>query len=828
MKREILVGILMMLLILPSIRTPVVLAADESPEPRSGVLEIDIDGPKRPISRMLYGVFYEDINYAGDGGLYAELVRNRSFEHLQRWEGWGRINDQDSGRIAVENTEPLNDNNRNYVRLESDNTGRNLALINYGYGGIAIREGGTYDFSVYARCDGFDGRLLVSLEDSQGRVVGEASVSGITGDWQRYKAEIQASETSDRGRLVIRVNEPGTVFLDMVSLFPRDTWMGRENGLRSDLVEMLADLKPAFIRFPGGCIVEGNSIVNAYRWKDTIGDVAARKTNSNLWGYYQSYGLGFHEYFLLCEDLGAEPVPILNAGLSCQVRGAQYVPMNQLDEWVQDALDLIEYAKGPVDSPWGSVRAANGHPEPFNLEYLGIGNENWGPEYHKRYEVFHKAIKEKYPDIKLISGSGVAYDGPDYDIAKRWAESIGVDVFDEHMYCPPQWFFSNADRYDDYERGEMVIFVGEYAAHGTGRRNNLEAALAEAAFMTGLERNSDIVHMTAYAPLFNKVGSSQWTPDLIWFNNTDVYGTPSYYVQKMFGTSLGDIVLPCVYQAEASVVQEEPISGKIGLGSWRTRVEFDWVKVTAGDTVLLYDDFEEQTVEWESRRGRWQQSDGLMKQLVIDDNCRTYAGNTSWDNYTLEVRARKVSGAEGMLIPFGVKDNNNYYWWNLGGWNNTVTAIEKAIGGQKMVIGDRVGIGIEAGRWYDIKVELSGRTIRCYLDGELIHEIQDEMDGRTFYVACSRDYDTGDVIIKAVNRSSKDQTIEIRLDGDFVASGKGYAQVLTSENLADENSFEQPEKVAPVVRELTGLGSTFSYTFDSQSVTVLRIQKQLP
>lgn len=792
---------------------------------RSAVLTIDTSSPGIQISRMLYGIFYEDINYAADGGLYAELVKNRSFEFLRKLEGWGRLIKQDKGTIAIENRNPLNENNRYYMKLVSDGSGEELGLINSGYGGIAIVEGKYYDFSVYARCeDDFQGQFLVTLESPKGEIYGTAVISGITDQWQKYSAEILATATDKAARLVVRVDGEGCAYLDMISLFPRDTWMGRENGLRPDLAEMLVDLKPAFVRFPGGCIVEGHSIINAYRWKHTIGDVAQRKANSNLWGYYQSYGLGFYEYFLLCEDLDAEPVPIVNAGLSCQVRGAEYVPMDQLGEWVQDALDLIEFANGPVDSTWGAVRAALGHPEPFDLKYLGIGNENWGPEYHRRYEVFHRAIKDKYPDIQLIAGPGTAYEGADYEADKAWAENTGVDIFDEHMYCPPQWFFNNADRYDDYPRGDMKIFTGEYAAHGVNRRNNLEAALAEAAFMTGLERNSDLVFMTAYAPLFNKVGSSQWVPDLIWFDNTRVYGTPSYYVQRMFNTNLGDWILPHEYETDEAVPQQEPISGRIGLGSWRTRVEYDWIRVTSGDDVLLYDDFEDEHVDWESRRGVWQRSDGLFRQSIIDDNCTVLTGSQGWNNYTIEVRARKVSGAEGMLIPFGVKDGSNYYWWNLGGWGNTETAIEKAVAGQKTVIGGRASLRIEAGRWYDIRIEVSGRTIRCYLDGELIHEVVDEDDTTQLYLVCSYDKKARDVIVKAVNRSSVPRTVEVRIDRSFEPSGKGSAEVMTSDDLRDENSFEEPFNVAPVVTELTDLTNTFEYTFEPYSVTVLRIE----
>lgn len=619
----------------------------------SGVLTVEGDRKGPEISPLLYGAFFEDINCAADGGLYAELVRNRSFEFLRSYTGWQRIYDRDKAEIVVENSKPINENNPHYIKLSTDCPGGELGLKTAGYGGIAVENNKGYRFSAYIRCeDDFDGFISVFIENEEGKSCGEVEITGLTGEWQKYSAIIKAEESAKEAVLAVMVQGVGTVYMDMISLFPLDTWKGRENGLRKDLVEMLAALEPTFIRFPGGCIVEGNLLVSAYRWKDTIGDPAERKTNPNLWIDFQSYGLGFYEYFLLCEDLGAEPVPILNAGLSCQVRGAQVVPMEELDEWVQDALDLIEYANGPVDSYWGAKRVAAGHPEPFNLKYLGIGNENWGPEYHERFAFFQEAIKEKYPEIKLITGAGVAYDGPDYRIAWDWAARIGADIFDEHMYCPPQWFFAHADRYDHYPRGVMEIFVGEYAAHGERRKNNLEAALAEAAFITGLERNSDLVTMSAYAPLFNKVGASQWTPDLIWFDNTRVYGTPSYYVQQMFSVNKGDVILP-----------------------------FDF---------------------------------------------------------------RKSPSAQG----------------------------------------------------------------------------ED-----TMYFACSRDYENSDIIIKAANRSTEKQLVKIDLKSDnFTFSGEGQAIILTSERLSDENSFENPTKVAPVTEKLKTADKSFLYRFSPYSVTVLRIR----
>ncbi|MDQ0060165.1 alpha-L-arabinofuranosidase C-terminal domain-containing protein [Paenibacillus harenae] len=343
----------------------------------------------------------------------------------------------------------------------------------------------------------------------------------------------------------------GELSVDMVSFFPQSTWKGRPGGLRADLVQMLANLKPSFVRFPGGSIVGGDGIGNRYNWKDSIGDPAGRKQNANMWGgtaqntsYYQSYGLGFYEYFLLSEDIGAEPLPVVNAGMGDQFRQSDVAPWEELDSYIQDALDLIEYANGPVTSKWGAKRAESGHPEPFGLHYLAIGNEHWGQEYFVRFERFKDALKEKYPDIQLIFSAGPSPDGAIFNDARSWQRSQPADIVDEHYYMNPDWFLDNTNRYDSYDRSGPKIFVGEYAAHNGNRDNSFGAALAEAAFMIGLERNSDVVAMASYAPLFGKEGFAQWSPDLIWFNNSSAYGTPSYYVQQLFGVNKASVVLP--------------------------------------------------------------------------------------------------------------------------------------------------------------------------------------------------------------------------------------------------------------------------------------------
>jgi alpha-L-arabinofuranosidase len=527
-------------------------------------LTIEADRPGPPVSPMLHGIFFEDINYGADGGLYAELVQNRSFEHAEHLFAWGTVNRGGDGEVTVESADPLNARNPHYARLTIRDAGRGFGLANYGFGGIAVREGENYLFSIRARADaGFRGSLDAALEDETGRVIGRCELAGLTESWDRFDGVIAAGQTALQARLVVLSTAAGRVDIDMVSLFPEHTWKNRRNGLRADLVKMLADMHPAFMRFPGGCIVEGMDLGNSYRWKDTIGDVAERPENWNRWQsaiktapapeYYQTTGLGFFEYFQLCEDIGAEPVPVLNCGMACQYQSAQLVPLDKLDPYVRDMLDLIEFANGPADSPWGSRRAAMGHPAPFGLKYIGVGNEQWGEQYFERYRIFYAAIKAKHPEIRLVTTSGPGVEDP------RWALAWGnfrsgtpADIVDEHYYRPPDWFLDHSTRYDRYDRAGPKVFAGEFAAHdGPEKRNTLRAAMAEAAFMTGLVRNADVVAMSSYAPLFAKVGAIQWQPDLIWFDNTRVYGSPSYYVQKLFSRNRPDVVLPVEFSSGA-------------------------------------------------------------------------------------------------------------------------------------------------------------------------------------------------------------------------------------------------------------------------------------
>jgi alpha-L-arabinofuranosidase len=532
-------------------------------------LKVNVDQPDGKIPETFYGAFFEDINYSADGGLYAELIQNRSFEYDPALASpdisVGEINQhadavmrtmgkltplyawrETSGcEIVVCNEKPLNADNTHYLEIRSKPESQ-IAILNSGYDGIPVKQGKKYNFSFFARRDGqLDAPITISLVTPKGDVAGQATIKAVTKDWAKYEAVLEATRSLPDAQLRIETKGGDKVCLDMVSLMPQETFKGRANGLRPDLAQAIAGLKPKFFRFPGGCVVHGKSISNAYRWEDTVGPLEARKPKWNRWGYHQSYGLGYYEYFQFCEDVGAEPLPCLPMGVTPDAaKGVKkIVPMEQMQEWVDSALNLIEFANGPVDSKWGALRASMGHPAPFGLKYISIGNEEglW-PEVKERYVLFHKAIRAKYPDMKIIASLGPGSDNADW---YRFADEAGADLGDEHYYRKPEWFFDNATRFDTYPKGKTKIFIGEYASLG----NTLLNAVAEAAYLTGAERNGDFVEMTCYAPLLAKYNYTQWGADLIFFDNQRFVLTPNYHMLAMFGNNKGDVHLKSEIQA---------------------------------------------------------------------------------------------------------------------------------------------------------------------------------------------------------------------------------------------------------------------------------------
>lgn len=531
-------------------------------------LHVDLAGPGKAISPNLVGAFFEDLNYAADGGLYAELIQNRSFEYSATEQAsWGPLSFWDlvktgegEGHLGLGDARPVHVKNPHYLLLNVLTPGDGVGIANGGFDQIPVEAGQSYAASFWAY-QTFMGQkwgggdvdqsqpmpVTIRLEAADGEVLAEAKFEVSGRAWTAHHATLTPSRTDDHARFVLLAHAQGGLAIDMVSLFPGNTFKERPNGLRRDLAQAIADLHPKFVRFPGGCLVHGPGIRHYYDWKKTVGPVEQREAERNSWGYHQTFGLGFFEFFQFCADIGAIPLPVVSAGVCCQHagdspgRGQEGLPMDEMPAYIQDVLDLIEWANGPADSTWGAVRAAAGHPEPFGLRYLGVGNEDAiTPIFKTRFKMIRDAVKARYPDIVVIGTSGPFAAGEDYDNGWAYARELQLEMVDEHYYVPPAWFWENQQRYDAYDRAGPLVYVGEYAAHDTERRNTLRSALAEAAGLMSYERNGDLVHFASYAPLLARRGHTQWTPDMIYFDATDVFLTPNYYTQKLFGQNSGD------------------------------------------------------------------------------------------------------------------------------------------------------------------------------------------------------------------------------------------------------------------------------------------------
>ncbi|MBW5420723.1 alpha-N-arabinofuranosidase [Streptomyces sp. BG9H] len=795
-------------------------------EPADYTIDVDTARTGARIDDSMYGIFYEDINRAADGGLYAELVQNRSFEYeptdnrsytpLTSWETKG------TARV-LNDTGRLNERNRNYLSLAAGSS-----VTNSGYNtGIAVQRGKRYDFSVWARADRSGAPLTLTLHDASGELASARRVTA-RGGWAQYKATFTATRTSAAGRLTVASGAPAA--LDMISLFPRDTYKGRENGLRKDLAEKIAALHPGFLRFPGGCLVNTGSHeaydeksgwqrARSYQWKDTIGPVEQRATNANFWGYNQSYGLGYYEYFQFAEDTGAMPLPVVPALVTgCGQNKATDDPA-LLKRHVQDTLDLIEFANGPTSSEWGKKRAGMGHPKPFGLTHLAVGNEeNLPEEFFARFKEFRAAIEAKYPEITVISNSGPDDSGPVFDKAWQLNRDADVAMVDEHYYNSPQWFLENNDRYDTYDRRGPKVFLGEYASQG----NTFGNALSEAAFMTGLERNADVVKLASYAPLLANEDYVQWKPNMIWYDNDQSWGSANYETQKLFMRNVGDQVVPS--KSTGTPATSGPITGAVGLSTWATSAAYDDVSVTGADGQPLFsDDFSAGEGKWTEAagRGEWSVEDGAYVQSdEAAENTLVTAGDKGWQNYDLKVRATKKSGREGFMVAFGVKDTGNHYWWNLGGWNNTQSAVEKTVGGAKQTM-IQDSTRIETGRSYDLRVEVRGRQVTLFLDGEKWGFFTDDKPAEPFRQVVTRDKASGDLIVKVVNAQAAPARTKVNLGQGAKVAAKARVTTLAADPAAENTKDKTPVK--PVDSVLTGVDDSFSYTFPAHSVTFLRI-----
>ncbi len=859
-------------------------------------LSVDAENEVHDISDMLFGIFFEDINFAADGGLYAEKTVNRSFEYgvlaaddeLHGWSGVG------NAKYYIETADSLNKNNPHYAVIE--NKGTDLAgIANKGFlEGMAI-EKEKYDLSLYAKGDADIIVRLVAGDET----AGEAVITGITDEWAKYEVSFDSSLSAHENVFLQVLIGKGKVAVDMVSLFPTETYKG--HGMRKDLGEKLEALNPSFLRFPGGCVIEGWDKETMYDWKASLGvdkdtdlplefngkygDVAARTYGTNLWTNisitedtlpcYMSYGLGFFEYFRLAEDLGAIGVPVINCGIYCQMRGKGPVEMYEADDetytaefaqYLDDMHDLIEFCRGDVNSDWGKVRASLGHAEPFDLKYICVGNEQEGQIYFDRYVAFLDYFNEKkaehpdlYEGLELIYSSGAddATSGANYlasyEFAKDYVTEKGITdikdfagATDHHYYNEPQWFFENTDHYDEdnysrdiagmtdtYYGGAIKVFIGEYAA----RSNRLEAALAEAAYMTGIERNGDIIEMAAYAPLFGNLTATHWAPDLIWFNNHLSTGSINYYVQKLFGNNVGDTLLSS--ELKGADIEAEDLNGKVGLGTWWTAAEFDNVKVTDNKTgrTLACDCFTLPTNFWwdwkQATPGDWHIRNGKLVQentwhAYNELGAAAFFGKEDWSNYTYTFEATKTDGGEGFYIPFLIEDESNMFFWNIGGWGNTKSALQRMVNGVKTSsIPETVtDFTVETGKTYEIKLVVDGIVIKGYIDGELQFEyIADNGTKAEAYQVVSEDEETGDIIIKLVNITEKDRVFAIDIANLGEVSSAATVNQVAGDSLDNDNILGAQEDCVMEEFTIEGIGEKFNYTAPMYSVTAIRIHR---
>ena len=783
-----------------------ILASAISTNAQPAKISVDAAHPAHAIAPTLWGIFFEDINLSADGGIYPELVRNRSFEDADKPENWkfAAVGDGLSEAAIVTadvhgQPVPLNAFNRKSLRVKVDGA---FTLQNEGYWGMNIVKGDGYTLKLAARGEKFNGKLTAKILSADGKILASGDISSVGGKWNYHTLDLIAAGSDPKARLEISGDGHGVLFLDMVSLMPKKTW--KDHGLRVDLAESLVALHPKFLRFPGGCWVEGDDFAHMNHWKKTIGDVDVREPLWNIWGYFSTHGLGYYEYLQMAEDLGAEPLFCVNIGMSHK----ETIPMDRMGEWVQDALDAIEYANGPTNSVWGSRRAAAGHPAPFNLRYMEIGNENGGfTGYVEHWNLFYDAIRAKYPEIKFVA------DGWDSFGDKQ------PDIVDDHYYDTPEWFMRHANQYDKTDRNGPKVFVGEYAVTRNCGLGNLRGAIGEAAFMTGLERNSDEVVMASYAPLLVNLNHRAWNPDLINFDSKNWYGLPSYYVQKLFAENRGDISLPTT--VESPIAEIAPPGGMIGVGTWNTASEYKDIKVTAPDGKILFaSDFSKDTKGWKllGDGAEWQAVDGALRQTAEKEFIRAIAGKREWTDYTITLKARKISGAEGFLVMFRISGDDDRSWWNIGGWNNSQDGIEA--GGTL----DSKPSHVETDRWYDLKVTVSGKNVKCWLDGALVHSVDIDVASNvsSLYSAAATDKQTGDLILKVVNANTQALETEINLNGANL-TGQGTATVLTSENGADENSLAEPTKVSPKTEAVKFNGTNLKRSFPGNSLTVLRL-----
>lgn len=815
------------------------------------VINVDANNQGPAVSPTHYGIFYEDINHAADGGLYAELIRNRSFEDDMEAPGTrnrrGRNRAQDGGvsRItswSAEGNAQISLTQQNLLNSVQHNalnvliSGKGDGVRNEGFWGINAVEGRKYQLSFFIRSDkGYKGTLTAKLIGTDGRVLVSAPVKvNAKKDWKKVSSDLIATANNAKAQFVLTADKAGEFQIDVVSLFP-PTFKNRPNGMRPDLAQMLADMHPRFMRFPGGCFVEGQqSPDNAFRWKRTIGPIEEREGHANVnWGYRTSDGIGFHEYLQLSEDLGAKPLFVVNVGIwhgGCD-------PYNKIDSWIEECMDALEYANGPVTSKWGKMRAENGHPEPFNLEYIEIGNENYNysmnnnsdqsDHYPERYIQFYNAIKAKYPNVKCIGN----VESWSTDNAS-WRNDYPVDMVDEHYYRNPKWFAERFNKYDTYPRDRHKVYVGEYAVTSQfGDIGNLNAALGEAVYMMGMENNSDVVVMNSYAPIFVNENDARWRPDMIRFNSRDCMGTPSYYVQQLFPNNIGTRVLKtdCTWSLqmpEIAEVEEEKLVN-VGLATYNTTVEYRNPLLIIDGKETPLGDFS----TWTPQNGKWTVENGNYVQTSNEQPAiATCPLPISAKKYTFKVEAMKRKGTEGFLVIANYLDNKHFLWYNIGGWGNVQNNAEQTIGSGRIQIGRESRFHVKNNRWYTIQVDVEGDSLRCSIDGkeDFVCKIQKNSAMEGVYATTTIDEVSKVMYVKVVNVGEGHADGILNLANCQIDVNAPNAVVLTRLSSAsgdDENTLQNPRAIYPTQAEAKAADPrTVKFHVPAFSVNILKLQ----
>ena len=811
--------------------------------------EIVVDFSKKgaEVAPSMYGIFFEEINHAGDGGLYAELVKNRSFEELEmpegyraegdklipkqvihhqtgkvmpetfKWTteavpGWSiSINAKSAAQMKLTKERPMFASAPNNLELTINNTSEPVLLINEGYWGMGIKKGEKYHFRAIIRpAVGYKGTILIKLISESGDLLASANITlPNANQWNDVKAILEPTATDARAKLALEFNGTGKFWIDYVSLFPEKTFKSRPNGLRDDVAQMLVDMKPAFVRWPGGCVVEGITLENRFDWKKTLGDPAARSGEYSTWGYRCSYGFGYYEMLQFCEDINADAMYVCNAGLGCQGRMGDACPEDEIAYYVDDCLDAIEYALDDASTEWGAKRIAAGHPDPFPLKYIEIGNENWGDEYDKRFDIFYAAIKAKYPQLVLISNHAL-------DSTKNISKT---DMIDPHYYSYPEILFNKTTIFDDHPRGNYTVYVGEYAIAGGVGGGNMLGALSEAAFISGMERNGDLVKMASYAPLLENRNDRMWPVNLIWLDTDEVVGRSSYYVQKMVAGNRPDYNLT-MNKTIADSKFENFKPGVFGFGSWNTKVEFKDAKVTSkGKTTNL------DLSQYYSQMGEWNIENGVLSQTSLLNPTRCLLNNFTGDNYTFEFKARKTDGIEGFFVYFGMTDDGKTgQFLNVGGWGNNTTTVQSVKNGGIAGTNEQsIKQTLETNKWYDVKLVGTPQKVDFYIDGSFILTYKPSVKPLQFF-ASGYDEKTNEMIFKVVNAGNSSYQAKIKLEGAKNISKTGKVISLTAKTGVEENSFENPKNIFPKESEYTGFGKNFEYDFPPFSYTVMRIK----